>query len=228
MRAGKINDAINGYQEALVYAKKVGSWRAITFIDSRLAAAFERLGKLPEALRAIDDAIKANQQTPREMFLVPGNMAIKARIEAEMGHRAQAERLYVKGSDILDLMLAHVPTPEMERLLLTELEDLYSGYLNCFRTIIATPKHFESSRELTGESRPRSLNSITRRRHTNPPQRKNNCRRSKSRFCARTIRKPGRKHSEGFVQIRATLKTELVRRKPPSAKFSSSSDPMNC
>jgi tetratricopeptide (TPR) repeat protein len=96
VRAGKINEAINGYQEALVYAKKVGSWRAITFIDSRLAAAFERLGKLPEALCAIDDAIKANQQTPREMFLVPGNMAIKARIEAEMGHRIQAERLYVK------------------------------------------------------------------------------------------------------------------------------------
>ncbi len=128
VRAGKINEAVSGYQEALFYAKKVGSWRAITFIDSRLATAYERLGKLPEALCAVDDAIKANQQTPREMFLVPGNMAIKARIEAKMGHRAQAESLYVRGSDILDLMLAHVPTPEMERLLLTELEDLYSGY----------------------------------------------------------------------------------------------------
>ncbi len=34
----------------------------------------------------------------------------------------------VKGVDVLDALLAHVPTPETERLLLTELGDLYSGY----------------------------------------------------------------------------------------------------
>jgi CHAT domain-containing protein len=55
-------------------------------------------------------------------------MAIKARIQAKLGRRAEAESLYAKGMDILDALLTHVPTPEVERLLLTELGNLYSGF----------------------------------------------------------------------------------------------------
>ncbi len=89
---------------------------------------YERMGLLPRALSAIDEAIDANKQTPSEIFLVPGNLAVKARILAELGRRADAEKLYLKAADVLDALLAHVPTPETERLLLSELGDLYSGY----------------------------------------------------------------------------------------------------
>lgn len=127
-KAGRNGDAIAEYEEALADAEKLQSWRAINNIDGKLAGIYERLGALPKALSAIDEAIEANKHAPQELFLVPGNLAFKARIETELGHRAVAERLYIKGADVLDALLIHVPTPETERLLLTELSDLYSGF----------------------------------------------------------------------------------------------------
>jgi CHAT domain-containing protein len=128
VRTGRTADAITEYLEGLDYAKTIRSWRGITNIDAKLASAYERMGILPKALSAIDEAIWANQQISQEMFFVPGNLAIKARIQAKLGRRADAEHLYLKGADMLDVMLTHVPTPEIERLLLTELGDLYSGF----------------------------------------------------------------------------------------------------
>lgn len=128
IKTGKASEAVNSYQEALADAKRLGSWRAINLIDGKLAVVYERMGALPRALSAINEAIDANKQTPSEIFLVPGNLAVKARILAELGRRADAEGLYLKATDVLDALLAHVPTPETERLLLSELGDLYSGY----------------------------------------------------------------------------------------------------
>lgn len=128
LKAGKTNEAVSSYQEALADAKKVQSWRAIDLVDGKLAVVYERMGLLPRALSAIEEAIDANKQTPSEIFLVPGNLAVKARIQAELGRRADAEEVYLKAADVLDALLAHVPTPETERLLLSELGDLYSGY----------------------------------------------------------------------------------------------------
>jgi CHAT domain-containing protein len=125
---GRISDAIAGYQEAAKCAKQLHSWRAITEIDGKLAAAYERAGNLPAALDAINEAISANQQTPEEMFQAPHNLTVKARIEAKLGHPGVAELQYQKGMAILDVLLTHVPTPETESLVLTELSDLYSGY----------------------------------------------------------------------------------------------------
>ena len=67
---GKIQSAIDQYQEALNDAHKIGSWRAVTDIESKLAAAYEKAGALGKALAAIDAAIEANKQTPRELILV--------------------------------------------------------------------------------------------------------------------------------------------------------------
>jgi CHAT domain-containing protein len=128
LRSGKLVDAVAGYHIALDYARNLSAWRAINKIDGDLAVAYEREGNLTEALSAINDAIDANRRTPQEMFLVPGNLAFKARILTEMGRPFEAERLYAKGADIIDVMLTTVPTPEVERLLLAQLDDLYSGY----------------------------------------------------------------------------------------------------
>jgi len=125
---GKVQPAIDQYQEALIDAHKIGSWRAVTDIESKLAAAYEKAGALGKALAAIDAAIEANKQTPRELILVPGNLAFKARLESELGNRPEAERLYEKGADVIDALLTRVPTPEVERLLIGELGGLYSGY----------------------------------------------------------------------------------------------------
>jgi tetratricopeptide (TPR) repeat protein len=128
MRSGEIDHAISGYREALGYAHNLSAWRAITNIDGKLASAYEHKGDLQAALSSIDDAIDANKQARGEMFLVPGNLALKARILAEMARKAEAERLYAKGADVIDVLLSHVPTPEIERLLIALVGDLYSGY----------------------------------------------------------------------------------------------------
>ncbi|MFL6446234.1 MAG: CHAT domain-containing protein [Bryobacteraceae bacterium] len=128
MRSGDQDSAIAGYDEALGYARRLSSWRAINNIDGNLASAYEKKHDLSSALASIDDAINANTQTPREMFLVPGNLALKAKILAEMGKRADAERVYARATDVMDVLLSHVPTPEVERLLLAQLGSLYSGY----------------------------------------------------------------------------------------------------
>jgi tetratricopeptide (TPR) repeat protein len=127
-KMGRNEDAISGYQEALGFAKNLHASRAISDVAASLAISYERLGQLPKALAAINEAISANQQTPREMLLAPGNLAIKARILRKMGNPTEAENLYIRGTQILDVMLGHVPTAEIERLLLTELSDLYNGY----------------------------------------------------------------------------------------------------
>ena len=100
VKAGRTNEAINGYEEPLTDAKKLRSSRAINTVDGKLAAVYEKTGALTKALHAINEAIEANKQTPEEIFLVPGNLAVKARIQAELGRRADAERLYVKGADV--------------------------------------------------------------------------------------------------------------------------------
>jgi CHAT domain-containing protein len=128
IKEGKTSEALAGYEEALADARKLKSWRAINTVDGKLASALEHSGALRQALTAIDEAIEANKQTPEEMFLVPGNLALKARLQAELGRRADAETLYAKGADISRALLTRVPTPEVERLLLTEMSDLYSGY----------------------------------------------------------------------------------------------------
>jgi CHAT domain-containing protein len=127
-KMGKNADAISGFQEALTYARKLHAPRAVSDAAARLSLSFERIGDLQNALTAIDEAISANQQTPHEMFMVPGNLAIKARILQKLGKPKEAENLYQQGTKVLDVMLAHVPTAETERLLLTELSDLYNGY----------------------------------------------------------------------------------------------------
>jgi tetratricopeptide (TPR) repeat protein len=128
MRSGDENGAIRGYTEALRYARRLSSWRAINHIDGSLASAYEKVHDLQAALASIDDAISANKQASHEMFLVPGNLALRAKILAEMGRRAEAEQVYTRAADVMDVLLSHVPRPEVERLLLTQLGDLYSGY----------------------------------------------------------------------------------------------------
>ena len=97
-------------------------------VGGYLARTQERQRRLPEALATIDSAIDANKQIPDELYFVPRDLAIKADIEYQLGHAREAEALYQKGTVLIDAMLAHVPTRTVERLLLTELSEVYTGY----------------------------------------------------------------------------------------------------
>lgn len=133
-RAGvyeKMNDwsrAISDYEDAARYAKQLSYWRGLTQVDGLLAKSYLHQGDLHSALTAIDEAIAANQHIPDELYFVPRNLAIKAEITARLGDTSDANRLYEKSEDMLDALLSKVPTPTVERQLLSDLSQVYSKH----------------------------------------------------------------------------------------------------
>lgn len=127
-RMNRWHDAITDYSEALRRARQISYWRGITEVGGPLAKAYEREGDLKQALNTINEAIQANTRIPDELYFAPRNMAIKAEITAKMGQTAASNALYQKSADLIDSLLATAPTPNVERTLLEELSDVYSGY----------------------------------------------------------------------------------------------------
>lgn len=128
----RMNDwsrAISDYENAARAAKQLSYWRGLTQVDGLLAKAYLHQGDLHPALTAINEAITANQHIPDELYFVPRNLAIKAEITARLGDTSGADRLYQKSEDMLDALLSKVPTPTVERQLLSDLGQVY-------------PKHF--------------------------------------------------------------------------------------
>jgi CHAT domain-containing protein/hydrogenase/urease accessory protein HupE len=79
------------------------------------------------ALSALE-AIEANENIPDELYFVPKNLGIKAEILARMGNTKASNDLYEKSADLFDAFLSKVPTPTIERQLLSDLRAVYAGY----------------------------------------------------------------------------------------------------
>ena len=125
---GQWSDAATEYALALNYARDLRSWRGITLTGGLLAQAYEHEGEYEAALQAIDEAIQANEQLPEELYYTPRNLSIKAEILAKMKNVKESDVLYEKSTTLIDSLLATAPTPNVERELLTQLKDVYSGY----------------------------------------------------------------------------------------------------
>jgi len=125
---GQWNKAAEDYALALDYARGLRSWRSITLTGGLLAQAYEHEDQLEAALKAIDEAIDANKQLPEELYYTPRNLAIKAKILSKMKKVKESHALYEKSMALIDSLLATVPTPNVERELLTQLKDVYTGY----------------------------------------------------------------------------------------------------
>lgn len=125
---GKLDLAIDQYNRAVQYARQLHFWRGITQTGGLLARAYEAKNQLPLALSSIDEAIAANTHIPQELFNAPRNLAIKAEIEQKLKHLTEAHQLYQKSAVLIDSLIASVPTPNIERQLLSEMNDVYAGY----------------------------------------------------------------------------------------------------
>jgi CHAT domain-containing protein len=125
---GQWSKAATEYAVALDYARNLRSWRGITLTGGLLAQAYEHENQFEAALKAIDEAITANEQLPQELYFTPRNLAIKAEILAKMKKVKESHALYEKSTALIDSLLATAPTPNVERELLTQLKDVYSGY----------------------------------------------------------------------------------------------------
>lgn len=109
------------------FARQLSYWRGITESGGKLAQAYEHQGNLTAGLAAVNEALEANKHIPDELYFAPRNLGIKAEIEAKLGHNKQAENLYRKSADVIDGMLMNVPTPNIERTLISELGNVYAG-----------------------------------------------------------------------------------------------------
>lgn len=120
--------AVADFRAALNLSQHMENYRGITDAGGELASAYLKSGQLQNALAAVNSAIEANTHIPDELYLVPRNLAIKAAILAQMGKNREAEQLYKKSILLVNGMLQHVLTSSIERQLLAEMSDLYSGY----------------------------------------------------------------------------------------------------
>jgi CHAT domain-containing protein len=127
-RMGNRQQAVSDLLQAVQYAKQLSYWRGVTQAEGLLAEAYLSQQSLQPALGAINEAIDGNRHIPDELWLVPKNLAIKAAILARLGAVKESNDLYGKSADMLDALLNKVPTPTVERLLLSELDTVYAGY----------------------------------------------------------------------------------------------------
>ena len=127
-RMGNWVQAISDLTESARYAKQLSYWRGLTQVDGLLAQAYLHQGALQPALAAINDAIEANKKIPDELYFAPKDLGIKAEIMARLGNTKASNDLYEKSADLLDALLSKVPTPNVERRLLSDLSEVYAGY----------------------------------------------------------------------------------------------------
>ena len=127
-RMGNWVQAISDLTESARYAKQLSYWRGLTQVDGLLAQAYLHQGALQPALAAINEAIEANKNIPDELYFAPKNLGIKAEIMARLGNTKASNDLYEKSADLLDALLSKVPTPNVERRLLSDLSEVYAGY----------------------------------------------------------------------------------------------------
>jgi len=91
------------------------------------AGVYERMG---QSKQAAADFVQAVQyaKIPDELYFVPRNLEIKAEIMAHLGNAKAANDQYEKSADLLDALLSKVPSPSLERQLLSDLSAVYAGY----------------------------------------------------------------------------------------------------
>src|SRR5271163_180326 len=125
---GQLDAAISDYQNAVAISQRIDNYRGVVDGGGLLALAYEKKQDLPKASATIDEAIEANTKIPDELYLVPRNLAIKGEIAAKMGKTQQADDSYRKAITLVNRMLERTPTTNVQRLLLAEMSDVYSGY----------------------------------------------------------------------------------------------------
>ncbi len=125
---GDWNAAIADYLQAVQISRKIDNYRGVTDAGGQLAQGYEHLNNLPPALDAINEAIAANTHIADELYLVPRNLAIKAEIIAKMGNGQESDGLYREAIALVNVMIQHASTINIQRQLQAEMSDVYSGF----------------------------------------------------------------------------------------------------
>ena len=120
--------AATDYRSVIAISKQITNYRGIVDAGGQLASTLVRAHQFEAAESAVDEAISANTQIPDELYLAPRNLAIKADILYRMGQVRASDSLYKASIALTDRMLQQAATTNVERQLLAEMSDVYSGY----------------------------------------------------------------------------------------------------
>lgn len=122
--------AILQYNSAIHLAEQIGYWRAVMQDGEELAGVYEQGKDYDKALGAVNAALDASSRIPEEVYLTPRILARKAAILSKMGHVQESNASYHQAADVLDGFLLKAPTVNIERSLIVELGNVYSGFFN--------------------------------------------------------------------------------------------------
>jgi CHAT domain-containing protein len=147
---GDWNAAIEDYKDSVRFSTKIGNYRGIADASGLLAQAYVHAHDLPAALDAINAAIAANTKIPEELYLVPRNLATKAEILSQMGQAKGADDLYLKSIILVNGMIEHAPSMNIERQLLAEMSNVYSGYFSLLTSQKRYGKAFSILEQIRG------------------------------------------------------------------------------
>ncbi len=125
---GNLTAAAADCERSLAISHRITYYRGIVNAAGRLALTYEQADRLPEALAAINAAIEANTHISLELYLVPRNLATKADIESRLGKTRDADEDYRKAIALVNGMIRHAPAPSIQRQLLADMSNVYSGY----------------------------------------------------------------------------------------------------
>lgn len=149
--------AVSEYNAAIQLAEQIGYWRGVMQGREELAGIYECLNQLPMALRTVDRALDASTHIPEEVYLTPRIWARKAEILTRLGQYKASNALYRQAADLIDGFLLRSPTLGIERALILQLGNVYSGFFNSLCAQGHYPEAFQILEKARGRIETQSL-----------------------------------------------------------------------
>jgi CHAT domain-containing protein len=108
-------------------------------------------------LSNVDEAIAANAKLPDELYFSPRNLAIKADILNKLGRIKESHSLYEKSEELVASLIATAPTQNVERELLSQMGQVYSGHFESLCNEGNLPAAFKTIEEERGRVEAQAL-----------------------------------------------------------------------
>jgi CHAT domain-containing protein/tetratricopeptide (TPR) repeat protein len=103
-----------------------------------LCELYREQGRLPQAMRSIDDAI-AQQRRAQEPYDLPIYLSEKAEVEATLGRFRTADSLYNQATYLIEAMLVNAPSSRVKSSMIATMGEVYVGRFKLAATRLHNP-----------------------------------------------------------------------------------------
>ena len=139
-------------QEATEVSQEKGFHHVFAWSTFELAQVYRDGGNLDGAESQASKAI-AVMRSLGDRYHLPQHLALLAELEVRRGNFRQADQLYGEATDVLNALLVHVPSRQLNSSLIATLSEAYVGYFKLAATELSNPnKAYEIIEEARGRS----------------------------------------------------------------------------